>query len=51
MTRELPLDQAPREPRGIDRNRNFVQDVVNGADMVFVPVGDDEPQNLIRPAP
>ena len=44
---ELAFHQTAGERRGIDRRLNFIQKVLDGAGVVFMTVGDDDPANAV----
>lgn len=44
---QLSLDQAKRQARGIEREIHLLEQIRNTADMVFMPVGDNQGPHLI----
>ena len=45
---QAPLDQRQREGGAVDRHFDIAQEIGNGADVVFVAVGEDEAADLSR---
>ena len=48
VARQFDLDQAHGQRRPVDRDRDLIQHMVDRADVIFVPVGDDNSHHLVR---